>query len=72
MLVVWVYLSGPGNGISINCIAESMGRTYKTTYCVVRDMMKNLTSLPEKNPSGIGGTDEGYVRAGSKVVPTDD
>ena len=71
MLAVWMYLSGPSNGISINYIAESMGRTYKTTYYMVRDMMKKLTSLPEKKLSGIGETDEGYVRAGSKGVRLD-
>ena len=68
MLAVWMYISGPGNGTSINYIAQAMGRTYKTTYYMVRDMMKKFTELPEKKLSGVGETDEGYVRAGSKGV----
>ena len=68
MLAVWMYISGPGNGISINYIAQAMGRTYKTTYYMIRDMMKKFADLSEKKLSGVGETDEGYIRAGSKGV----
>ena len=68
VLSVWMYVSGPSSGISINYIAQATGRTYKTTYYMVLDIMKKLTNLPEKKLSGVGETDEGYVRAGSKGV----
>ena len=69
MLAVWMYLCGPPNGISINCIAESIGRPYKSTYCMIRDMMDQIRNQQDKILYGTCETDELYVRATSKGVP---
>jgi transposase-like protein len=57
------------NGISINYIAEAIGRPYRSTYYMIRDVMDRIRSLQEKVLSGECETDELYVRAGSKGVP---
>ena len=69
MLAIWMFLSGPRNGISIRFIAESLGRTYKPVYYMMRGIMALLVNLPEKVLSGVGETDELYINAGSKGVP---
>lgn len=69
MLSIWMFLAGPRNGISIRFIAESLGRTYKPVYYMMRGIMALLANLPEKALSGVGETDELYIRAASKGVP---
>ena len=56
-----MYLCGPLNGISINCIAESIGRPY---ICMIRDMMDHMRSQQDKI---LYGTYKMYVRAASKT-----
>ena len=69
MLALWTLLCGPPNGASINHIAESIGCAYRSTYYMIRRMMDNIRGLPE---GILLGTDEGYIRAGSKGVPLKD
>ncbi len=63
MLALWTFLCGPPNGVSINHIAESIGCAYRSTYYMIRRMMDKIRGLPE---GILLGTDEGYIRAGSK------
>lgn len=69
MLAVWMFLSGPRNGISIRYIAEAVGRAYKPVYYMMRSVMAQIANLPERPLSGTCETDELYIRAGSKGVP---
>lgn len=69
MLSVWLYLCGPLNGISINYISQAIGRTYKSTYHMIRDLMDHIESLQERMLSGDSETDEMYMRTASKGVP---
>ena len=61
MLAARMYLCGPLNDISINCIAESIGRPYS---CMIRDMMDHVCNQQDKIPYG---TCKMYVRTASKT-----
>lgn len=69
MLSVWLYLCGPLNGISINYISQAIGRTYRSTYYMIRDVMDRIENLQERMLSGESETDEMYLRTTSKGVP---
>ena len=47
MLSVWMYLCGPLNGISIHYISESIGRTYRYAYYMMRGIMDHIEHTGE-------------------------
>ena len=69
MTSVWRYMCDSPNGVSIHHISESIKRTYKYTYYMIRDIMARICSLPEEMLSGTCETDELYIRTASKGVP---
>ena len=71
MLALWLFLCGPLNGASIRFISQATGQAYKTTYYMMRRIMKQIRDLPEKPLKGTCETDEAYVKAGSKGVSLD-
>ena len=71
MAALWLFLCGPLNGTSIRFISQATGRAYKTTYYMIRNIMKKIRDLPEKPLKGTNETDEAYVKAGSKGVALD-
>ena len=71
MAALWLFLCGPLNGTSIRFVSQATGRAYKTTYYMIRNIMKKIRDLPEKPLKGTNETDEAYVKAGSKGVALD-
>lgn len=71
MLALWLFLCGPLNGVSIRFVSQATGQAYKTTYYMIHGIMERIRGLPEKPLKGTCGTDEAYVKAGSKGVPLD-
>ena len=59
-----MYLCGPLNGISINCIAESVDCPYKSIYYMIQDMLDHVCNQQDKIPYG---TCKMYVRTASKT-----
>ena len=47
MLVLWLFLCGPLNGVSIKFVSRATGQAYKTTYCTLHGIMERICSLPE-------------------------
>ena len=72
MSAFWPFLCGPPSGVSINHIAESIERTCRSAYCLVRWIMDKIRGLPEWILLWAGETDEEYLKAGAKGVPPKD
>ena len=67
MLAARMYLCGLLNGILINCIAEFIGRPYKSTYYMIRDMVDYVRNQQDKILYGKCETDKMYVLVASQT-----
>ena len=71
MAALWLFLCVPLNGTSIRFISQATGRAYKTTYYMIRNIMKKIRGLPEKPLKGTCEIDEAYFKVRSNGVPLD-